>query len=999
MLPRTFVAVDLETTGLDANRDAITEVGMVRFTLEGVEATYSQLVNPGRKIPALIERLTGIHDADVRDAPSFNSVRLEIDEFFGDAAVVGQNVAFDLEFLADQGVTPSGAVFDTLELVTLLDPGQGERRLGALAEHYGVPMPTAHRALADAETTRGVFLALYERARALPDDLLLELIGLGSGIDWTPAQLLEAVAVERGLSVPPAVEAPGAPTPGGQPALPGVGTAAKPTPPVPRRTVNVDAGVLPSTSDAVRPLAALNVVRPERVPAKTPVVKAVVEAVEGSSLEAVALEVLAAGRRHPEPFGEFEDRPEQVSMTQAVAGRFEHGGQLIVEAGTGTGKSLAYLIPAALRAMETGSRVVVSTNTINLQEQLLQKDVPALRTLLADALDEESAEALRAVTLKGRANYVCLRRVSQERAAGGESGPEARLLGRILIWLRETTSGDRSELRLRRDEDSLWPHYSAEGADCLSGGHCPFVADGSCFLLRSRKAAESAHVVIGNHALLLSDIGQGSGSLLASDAVVIDEAHHLEDSATHHLGASLMPGTFRELLDRIYRAGAGPRDAGLVVSIQRALHRVVRATARHDEVGRLAAALPEAVQAASDGVEALFVGLRRFVDAQEGDQFGFEQRMRVGSGLRAQPDWSTIEMQWETTFATLRAVDAAVEETQEALELVAAAEAGESDAEESEWDTLVGECAGFREALAERSELCGELLTQYDAERVVWLTSTRRSESARLEAAPLHVDALLKERLFDRTRTVVLTGATLAIDGTFDYLRQRLGLADADETLLGSPFDYRKAARLLLPNDMPEPSNRDYQAAVEEALVEMALASGGRMLVLFTSHGAIRATAKAIRGPLEDADIIVAAQGADGSPARVMAMLEENPRSVVLGTASLWEGVDVPGSAVSVVVIARLPFAVPSDPVYAARSEEYDDPFMSYAVPQAIVRFRQGFGRLIRRKDDRGVVAVLDGRITGKNYGGAFVRSLPPAEVRHVSVREFAAETSEWLER
>ena len=750
---------------------------------------------------------------------------------------------------------------------------------------------------------------------------------------------------------------------------------------------------------AVRPLAALNVVRAERVPSKTPVVKSVVEAVEGASLEEVALAVLAAGRRHPEPFGEFEDRAEQVSMTQAVAGSFERGGQLLVEAGTGTGKSLAYLIPSALRAMQTGTRVVVSTNTINLQEQLLRKDVPALRTLLADALGTESAEELRAVTLKGRANYVCLRRVSQERAAGGESGPEARLLGRILIWLRETESGDRAELRLRRDEDSLWPHFSAEGADCLSGGHCPFVADGSCFLLRSRKAAESAHVVIGNHALLLSDIGSGSGSLLASEAVVIDEAHHLEDSATHHLGASLMPGTFRELLDRIHRVGAGPRDAGLVVSIQRALHRAVGATARHDEVGRLVALLPDAVQAASDGVEALFVALRRFVDDQEGDRFGFEQRLRVNSGLRAQPDWSTIEMRWETTFATLRELDAAMEETQEALALVGAAEAGEGGAEEeSEWDTLVGECAGFREALAERSELCGELLTQYDAERVVWLTSTRRSESARLEAAPLHVDALLNERLFDRTRTVVLTGATLTIDGTFDYLRQRLGLADAEQELLGSPFDYRKAARLLLPSDMPEPSHRDYQSAVEETLVEMALASGGRMLVLFTSHGAIRATAKAIRGPLEEADIIVAAQGADGSPARVMAMLQENPRSVVLGTASLWEGVDVPGSAVSVVVIARLPFAVPSDPVYAARSEEYEDPFMSYAVPQAVVRFRQGFGRLIRRKDDRGVVAVLDGRITSKNYGGAFVRSLPPAEVRRVSVREFAAETSEWLE-
>ena len=951
MAASIFVAVDLETTGLKTGRDRITEVGLVRFTPEAVLDRYSTLVNPDREIPYRIERLTGIRNADVRTAPHFGSVRLGVEEFLGEAVVVGQNVGFDLAFLAAEGIEPPGPVYDTLEIATLLAPQQRNRSLAALAAQFGIEQPVSHRALADAETARRVFLALREQVRALPEALLRELIALDETCEWPPARLLREIAAERGVALAPA---------------PRAAARSRPAPPVARQVEG-------------EPRQA------EEPPSRPP---ALLEGDETPLVER-ALEVLAAGRRHPEPFGTFEERPQQVGMVRAVAAALTGGRHSMVEAGTGTGKSLAYLIPAALWALHRGERVIVSTNTINLQEQLVAQDVPALRTLLRATLGEAVAAGLRVAPLKGRRNYLCRRRLAQERAGQG-AAVDAQLLGKILVWLGETESGDRSELRLGPEEEARWSRFSAEGADCLSDRSCPYVRDGSCFLLRARKRAEGAHLVIGNHALLLSDLAAGGSALPASDTLIIDEAHHLEEAATQHLGASLGAGSFGELLDRLHRSGPQGRVAGLSAAV-----RAAAGGQRKSEAAlRLLEPLGERVEAARAAVLTLFEQLRDFCDAHVEGPSGGQQRLRLTRASRAQPDWSEIEGEWEASLARLRAVEAVVAELEAAL-----AESGLAEGE-----SLAGECASFRAELAERSEQCGALLTQYDADRIVWLTALSRAATASLHVAPLQVEEVLAERLFGRKRSVVLTGATLCVEGRFDYLRERSGIAlaregEVDEEQFGSPFDYRKRVRLLLPEGMPGPSEAGYRRALEEALVELVLASEGRALALFTSHSALRATATAIRGPLEAADILVLAQGLDGSPARVVAALAENPRALVLGTASLWEGVDVPGPAVSLLVIARLPFAVPSDPVYAARAELYEEPFLQYAVPQAIVRFRQGFGRLIRRQDDRGVVAILDGRISSKGYGGAFLHSLPPLSVQRLGLHELGAATAEWLAR
>ncbi|MEE9277526.1 MAG: exonuclease domain-containing protein, partial [Dehalococcoidia bacterium] len=680
MAGRTYVAVDLETTGLEAGRDRITEVGMVRFRLDGVLATYTTLVNPERPIPFRIERLTGISNADVREAPRFGSVRLEVEEFLGDAAVVGQNVQFDLAFLAEEGIVPAGPVFDTLQIAALLEPQHRDQSLAALAERHGVEAPVAHRALADAETTRQVYLALYARARALPEPLLRELLALPGDDGWPALPLLEEIAAERELSA----GRPPAPTERRRPAAP------------------IARGARALTAEKA-PEAGTLVEEREAAPSRPPKVDAL--AAETRTLAELSAEVLAAGSGHPEHFGVFEKRAEQAGMTRAVAEALDSDQHLMVEAGTGTGKSLAYLIPTSLQALRRGARVIVSTNTLNLQEQLLQKDVPALRTLLRDAVGDEAAEALRVAPLKGRRNYLCLRRVAQERYSGGETALEAKLLGRILVWLRSTETGDRAEIRVTREEEASWVHFSAEGEDCLSRRNCPYVRDGTCFLLRARKRAEGAHVVIVNHALLLSDMAAGGTVLPAADTTVIDEAHHLESAATQHLGASVAWGSFNESLDRIHRVSGRGSEAGLVVAV-RVAAQDADAGRRGDELLSLVAPLPDAVEAARDETAALFTMLRRFVEEQADDTSGFEQRLRLTAGRRAQPLWSRVEVQWENAFAKLRDVDALLESLQEALE----------EGESAESESLAGDCASVREALAERSELCGTLLTRQDAE-------------------------------------------------------------------------------------------------------------------------------------------------------------------------------------------------------------------------------------------------------------------------------------------
>lgn len=913
----TFVALDLETTGLDPERDRIIEIGAVRFTVDGDEVeSFQTLVNPGRALPYFAERLTGIASSEVRGAPALSEVAGDLRGFVGDYPVVGQNIGFDLAFLRREGIIFDGQAFDTAAMSRFLVPGRQSRGLMDLAATLGVEAGDHHRALADARTAAAIFVALLRRAGEIPAEQRHQLARLVSIHDPALARLIAreeaapGALTERMLPVVKPLEA---------------------APPLVRREKRV----------AIPPGGVRSAFR------------AAMTAVE-----------------------QFEERAEQLQMSEAVAEAFARGGHYLVEAGTGVGKSLAYLVPAALNAIRNGERVVISTNTINLQEQLLRKDIPALRRILVSAGVLESEDGLRAALLKGRANYLCMQRFVASYASALGDPDFAHLGASLLLWLPDTETGDRAELNLDNDDWLTWQRMSAQDADCLSRQN-RFVRDGQCFLLRARKGAEAAHLIIVNHALLLADIASNGSALPAYDHLIIDEAHNLEDQATQQFGSSISRRRVAEALDGLHRRGSRDHREGGVATLLRAL----------PEGGATMAgkALEESVARAHTAMGPCFEALGRQARAGGGD----EDRLLVTRSVRAQPAWSDAELTWDALDRALRDVN---DRALNAARIVATVPAVEDP------EALAGEIQSAAWKLEELRLTHAGLMGSHDDDTIVWITRERDGTGA-LNSAPLEVGPTLWENLFSKKSTVVATSATLSAAGSMDYSARRLGLESPETLLLGSPFDYKSSTLLAAFTDVPEPSAPGYIESVARTVAELVRASRGRALALFTSHSALREVAGLIRPELEGEGIAVLAQGLDGSPRQLTENLMANPRTVVLGTASFWEGVDIRGESLSLLIIARLPFAVPTDPVYRARSEQYSNPFGQYALPQAILRFRQGFGRLIRDRNDRGVVAVLDRRIHEKQYGRDFVAALPDCTRVRDDTAAVAARVREWLDR
>jgi predicted DnaQ family exonuclease/DinG family helicase len=943
-LPEEFVALDLETTGLNPEVDQITEIGATLFSRDGGGEHFQTLVNPGRAIPPEIEELTGIRNADVADAPRFDQVVGELAMFIGRRPVVGQNIKFDINFLAKAGLELPGTSYDTWEIASVLLPRADRLNLASLAELLGVKQATAHRALADAETARDVFLELLRRFEAMPRSLLVELHGFATAAGWAAADLI-AEALER--------------TSGAR-----------------------GAGAL-NEEEAAEIVARLR----QPLPA-TPVEALTPREDRVAVLPSDVASVFEVASRRSDVFPDYELREGQLAMAGAVAEHLAHGGELAVEAGTGTGKSLGYLVPAVLHARRNQDRVVISTYTINLQEQLAQQDVP-LAAKLVEAATGEPAEELQSAVLKGRSNYLCLERWTQARLeAQPRDEPEARLFGRVASWLPSTETGDLSELYMTSDERPAWDRISAEGTDCLQR-RCSFVQEGSCFLLRSRQRAAGAHIVIVNHALLLANAARDDQLLPPFNHLVIDEAHRLEGVATQHFGATFEARAVRDLFDQ-----AGPHERhgepGLAWRLRQGQRNTGGMALLSPSAGlsALADQIEPAVAGGLESLKLLTETLRRFArDQFDGERPPRRIELTLTSGVRRQPGWEDIEevaVQLDLALQVLSSRLATVAETLTSL----------SD-EIADSRVLSLQAQRLRVNSENARRVLRQAALDPGTEDIAWLVIG--DGDVRLNTAPLDVAPLLQEALLADRESVLATSATLQTGGSFSHSTGRLGMEEAETLVVPSPFDYQSAVLTLVVEDLPQPGMPGYDFALHEVLADAALAAEGRTLALFTSHAGVRAAAASLREDLDSRGIRVLAQRQDGSPARLLRMLQERPRSVILGTAAFWEGVDVPGDALSQILIARLPFPVPTDPVTAGRSEQYANPFNDYALPQAVLRFRQGFGRLIRRTTDRGVFIVADSRVAHRRYGPRFLESLPETELRRVNADQVAQAVSDWL--
>ena len=627
----------------------------------------------------------------------------------------------------------------------------------------------------------------------------------------------------------------------------------------------------------------------------------------------------------------FEARAGQVEMASAVARVFEKGGLLLAEAGTGTGKTLAYLVPAIL----SRERVLVSTGTKNLQEQIYFKDIPALREALGIPFT--------ATYMKGRANYLCLHKLGHLTDAT-VAGPAAHdvFLPIIREWSVHTKTGDRAELQDLPEDIAFWNEVSATAETCL-GAECPEFDD--CFVTRMRQRAAASDVVIVNHHLLCADaaVRQSEfGEVIPGfTRAILDEAHQLEDVATQYFGFSVSNYRIEELARDVERLAVEDRTA-------------------KEEIAK-------SLERLRDHARAFFTEL---AFAHRGDG-----RVRNEERVRA-----TVESLGEA-YSTAANLTGALDVIEASLALLKPIRRDDDKPDRGVDDDDATDAATLARRAGQLRDELRFLLRGGDEEYVYFVEF--RGRGIFLRASPIDVSAIVREHLLDRLQTTVLTSATLTVDGTFDYVRRRLGITTATEIRLPSEFDFRRQAILYLPLRMPDPRADNFAVAASREVVELLKRTRGRAFVLFTSY----ATMRAVQAMAELAlDYPIFAQGS-APRSQLLNQFRETPHAVLFATSSFWQGVDVVGEALSCVIVDKLPFASPGDPITAARIDAIrargGDAFGDYQVPLAILALQQGLGRLIRHRGDRGVLAVLDPRLRTKGYGRRFLASLPPAPIVH----------------
>ncbi len=678
----------------------------------------------------------------------------------------------------------------------------------------------------------------------------------------------------------------------------------------------------------------------------------------------------------------YEDRPGQRRMLRLVAERYNDGGVAIIEAGTGTGKSLAYLLPAAAWALGNGERTVVSTATINLQEQLITKDLP----MVHDLLGGELTWAL----VKGRGNYLSIRRAQLAAAAGPtlfetERGDE---LASLLEWIEKTEDGSLTDLPFL-PSDEVWEEVRSEPDVCMRA-ECPHFQ--RCFYQRARRRAASADILVVNHHLLFTDLAVRRATqnwlqpavLPPAQRLVLDEAHNVEDAATSHMGVEITRRGLLRLFSRLERSGKG---------VLPALAKELKSSDQEVELGRrIGERVMPALEHARRSALVFMDALKESVSLRQGDS------VRLGPGGIGEPgDDPVVQDALDALLGTLTHLGRELNELRERVE------ADEARAERMEGRLLdVRSAEGRLAGAAHTVRLVLVPSPEDEASWVRWLEIRSRSRQANLvlAAAPLDLGAVLRDSLFGRSESIVLSSATLATRGRFDFLRGRLGIAEHGlglmerapelvEEVVASPFDFPSQTLLVVPTDLPAAGGDGdgeafdgFQRETARMLEATAALTRGGLFGLFTSHRALHRVAELLRESGADAHWPLFVHGEDDRH-RLLTRFTMSGSGLLLGTASFWEGVDVPGDPLRGLVIQKLPFRVPTEPVTAARLEAIDaaggDAFHEYLLPLAALRLKQGFGRLIRSRDDRGVVILLDSRILTRRYGRYLRVSLPPA--------------------
>jgi ATP-dependent DNA helicase DinG len=699
-------------------------------------------------------------------------------------------------------------------------------------------------------------------------------------------------------------------------------------------------------------------------------------------------DILRPGEIVSKKLHNYEHREGQIEMLKSIVDGFNNNKIMIIEAGTGIGKTLAYLIPAIYWSLYNEERCVVSTNTINLQEQIINKDIPFLQEIL----DVD----FKAVLIKGRSNYLCIRKLeAEEREMPTLIIPEEKEeLKFLLDWARKTSTGDKSELKVPPKLET-WERLCCEGDTCLRA-KCIYYEN--CFLVKSRRMASVSNILIINHYLLFADLYVRSKSGMFSDIavlppyqrIIIDEAHHTEDVATDYFGLEVSRGGIIKLLGRIYSEKATGESKGLLSILRTKLILKNRGNLK-SKISPLISEIEEKIIPQKKELTSLnddtFLLVSSLIPGESSNGKSSESRkLRIKDNVKKTEIWKNKLIPSIYTFQkSLQVFSKNLKELKKSIESLSPAVYKEFEDRIIELQALSGRIDELREKLQ-------DIFISDQSDRVKWIETEELTYGKRIAvfSIPLNISSELEETLFKHFKTVLLTSATLTVDKKFEFMKNRIGLSKISpyrysESIFYSPFDYPRQVMIGIPVTIPNPDSEDFVENINKIIFRSISLSEGRAFVLFTSYKMLNETFEKLQEPLQKNLNIVSLKQGDFSRSYLLDYFRKDITSVLFATDSFWEGVDVEGSSLESIIIVKLPFRVPTDPIIEARTEDIEmkggNSFLEYSIPLAVIKFKQGFGRLIRRKTDRGFILILDKRIVEKSYGKIFLDSLPQCKV------------------
>jgi ATP-dependent DNA helicase DinG len=921
-----FVVIDLETTGNSPKKgDKIIQFAAVVIENGKIVDRFSSLINPKMKIPIFIEELTGINDEMVINAPFFEELAVKIQNLLEDAYFVAHNVLFDLSFLQEELLFANqegfyGSVIDTVEMARFLYPTIDSYKLNDLANLMGFSHNRPHQADSDAEVTAELLLHFLNRLESIPLTTCKQLSELSGGLKSDIQLLFEDLINEKELIVEKW--------------------------PFYLEKVN---GLVINKSTSLNEKQLINEFEEFSFP-KSDVDKDM---------------LLKQTIQH------YQKRDGQFIMMNEIYDAFTHQHHLMLEAGTGIGKSLGYLVPAAYFSKASGNKVMISTYTTQLQSKLIENDIPLLRQITP--FDVSIA------LLKGKSHYICLSKFEDSLQDLEDNYDSCLTKMQILIWLLETETGDVDELNLSSGGQIFWNRVR-HGQEGSLGNETWKEKD---FYLRAKQRVSEADIIITNHSLLLTNLTQSNHILPNIDYLVLDEGHHFHKVATKFLGSQLDYFGIRLLLNQF-----GLKD-------QKQLLYKMEILLKNKE-GKI------------DFKNIFFTLSDLFFEM---DEFFKAIRIYVKKVSKLEPTNKLSQrinrnnQNYKFLFHSAERFSFKIKELLDSLEFIP----NKMEKSLSEKDYLLVE--ELKQLYRELTRLRGNInriflnATEQD---VAWIDIDFRSyqNSTTVYLQPVSISQQLQELFFENKKSVVITSATLSIDNQFNYILNELGLKESTKTIsVASPFDYRNKVKLFVPEGLPDirsVSNEEYVAAITEQIISIAEVTKGRILTLFTAQDMLRKTFTLMKesGLLEDYALI--AQGiTSGSRSRLTRNFQKFDKAILFGTSSFWEGIDIPGEDLSCLIMVRLPFTPPDDPFMQAKCDESKrlggNPFMDISLPEAVLKFKQGFGRLIRTEQDKGVFIIFDRRIVTAKYGKWFFNSIPEVNVMEMENEEMLKKIRNWL--